>query len=404
VDSILRGRLETQGSKLIVSASLVDTRDETQLWGQRLIREQGEALYLEQSIVEAITESLRLEVTDGADQARASGGTDDPEAYRRYLRGHHQIQATERDSIEAGLDELRQAIRLDPAFALPYADIADALSQLFYFGHIDGAHAGEARNAAHTAVGLAPSLAEAHLAMATVHQYFDFDRVATEEAFETAVSLSSQNPGPFIRYADYLWATGRWDRGGEMAARAVRIDPLNGSALHAVGINAMFRGEFDKAVEAFGDWNRFQPSSLWSYVKHATALALAGRCDLSLAQTRKLRQLSGESLSLLADSWLAWSHKVCGRDSEYREILARLQADLAANPESTDAAHFYHFQLEGDAEALFQFLKRWVDRGHPLSFAIALAASKDMGWPASNLLRADPRYHELLETMGLPMP
>ena len=166
-DSVIRGRLEKLGDQIVISASLVDTRDESQLWGERLIRPLDEVIYLERSIVSAIKDGLRIEIPGASSAHAASGGTDQPEAYQHYLRGHFLIQATNLESIAQGLDELRAAIQIDPRFALPYADIGDALSQMIFYGIYEGEELlGEARSAAFSAVALAPELAEAQTALA----------------------------------------------------------------------------------------------------------------------------------------------------------------------------------------------------------------------------------------------
>jgi TolB-like protein len=92
VDSVVRGRLETLNGSVMVSASLVDTRDEAQLWGERLVQPQSDVIYLERSIVSAIKDSLGLKLTPGTTGTVASAGTDNPEAYRHYLRGHYLVQ------------------------------------------------------------------------------------------------------------------------------------------------------------------------------------------------------------------------------------------------------------------------------------------------------------------------
>jgi hypothetical protein len=150
VDSIIRGRLE-------------------KIWGERLVRPADEVIFLERSIVSAIKDGLALEVADGTAAVSASEDTDSPEAYEHYLRGHFLIQSTNLETIGQGLDELRAAIKIDPGFARAYADIADALSQMLSYGIWEGDKLlGEARNAAYTAVGLAPNLAEAQTALATI--------------------------------------------------------------------------------------------------------------------------------------------------------------------------------------------------------------------------------------------
>ena len=262
VDSVIRGKLELVGDKIVVSTSMVDTRDESQIWGARLVQPSEDVIYLERSIVAAIKDGLRLKVTNNADALIASGGTDNPEAYKHYLNGHYLIQSTNPESLTQGLDELRLAIRTDPKFARPYADIADTLSQMLSYGMVEGEELlGEARNAAFTAIALAPDLAEAHTALATIHQYFDFDWGAADAAYEKAIALTTKSPAPFHRYTDYLVLTFRFDKAKEMAARAVEIDQLDSSSMHAVGLAYLVAGDFGEAAQAFGEWNRFHPGS-----------------------------------------------------------------------------------------------------------------------------------------------
>ena len=105
MDSIIRGKLELIGEQVVVSASLVDVRDDSQLWGDRLVQPSENVILLERSIVAAIKDGLRLTVTDDAASLVAPGGTDHSEAYEHYLRGHYLIQSTSLASINDGLDD-----------------------------------------------------------------------------------------------------------------------------------------------------------------------------------------------------------------------------------------------------------------------------------------------------------
>ena len=80
-----------------------------------------------------------------------------------------------------------------------------------------------------------------------------------------------------------------------------------------------------------------------------------------------------------------------------------MRAALATNPETLDSGHFYLFILENDPESLYQLTRRWVEQKHPLAFAIGLAAADQVGWPTSRTMRADPRYAELLNSLGLQL-
>lgn len=403
VDGIIRGRLERVGDQVVISTSFVDTRDNSQLWGERLVRPANEVLYLERSIVDSIKDGLLLEVSDSQTAISASGGTDDPAAYEHYMRGHYLIQSTNSESLEEGVDELRQAIRIDPKFARPYADIADALYQMISYG-IDRQDLllNEARNAAYTAVALAPNMPEAHTALATIKQYFDFDWHAVDEAYEAAIALNPQSPVPYNRYTVYLVLSMRIDQARDMAARAIAVDSLDAGAMHAVGLAAMFSQDYAAAVKAFGDWNHFHTNSRWSYVKHSLALSLNGQCDLARQQATKALELTDGHPPSLMDSWIAWGFKVCGDEGRYAMSKARIDAVFAADPDMIDPGFLYLYALEGDTGSLVDLIGRIVESKHQLTPFVGIFQIDYLGWATSDTMPKDPRYLAILEKLNFP--
>ncbi len=404
VDGIIRGRLEKVSGELVVSTSFVDVRDDSQIWGERLTRPMEELIHLERSIVESIKTGLQLQAPDSQTPPSASLETDSSAAYEHYLRGHFLIQSTNLESIHAGIEELRESVRIDPRFARPHADIADALSQLISYGggDRDGALLEEARAAAYTAIALAPDLAEAHTAMAIIQQFFLFDWAATEASYEAAIALNPQSPIPYHRYTDFLVLTSRAERGREMAARAIALDGFDSSSLHAVGLAAMVVGDFAAAAKAFGDWNRFHPASRWSYVKHAVALSLDGQCDKALEQGEKAEELMNNHPPTLQDSWLAWGYKVCGRDDKYAQSKARIEATRDENPELIDAGFAYLYALEGDSESLVDLVSRAVESKDPITPFIGIFQADNLGWSVSAALSEDQRYQAILDELQFP--
>ena len=400
-DQVVIGSLEVVNGQLESSVSLVDARDESQLWGERFSAAMDDQISLERSIVNSLQKKF---LTDEANTSlRVSVGTDDSLAYQAYQRGHFLIQSTDSARVQEGLEELRRAIRADPAFGWPYADIADALSQMLFYGESgDLGLLGEARSAAYSAVALAPRLPEAHIALAAVHQYIDFDWQAAEQAYETAISLTPQSPAPFHRYADFLWVTLRFDRALEMAMRAVESDPLDGSSMHAVGISYLFAGRFTEAAEAFGEWNRFYPENRWALTKHAVALALGGQCEQSETQAERVMEMTGNKPSILMLSWLAWSYHVCKNQSKYQQAKQRLQALADEDPESLDPGLIYYFALENRGDLAVALLRRLVDQGSPVLMFAQVLVPDYLGWPDITRGEAGAAYLELIRQLNFP--
>lgn len=403
VDGVLRGRLEIVGDQVVVSAALVDTRDERQLWGERIAEPRSDVISVERSIVAAIKGGLQLTVDDRLPDAAAAGGTDNPQAYEAYLRGHFLIQSTNLESIFSGLDELRTAIKLDPRFALPYADIADALSQVISYGALeDVALIGEARNAAYSAIALAPQLAEAHTALATLYEYIDFDWDAAYDSYSKGVALQPQRPAPYHRFADFLVLTARADEARRMADAALAVDALDGSAMHAVGLAELVAGNYARAAEAMGDWNRFHPNSRWSWVKHAVALAHNGQCEMAESQALTAERMMDDTPPPLIDSWLAWTYKLCGLDTEYARSKARIEAYNSAHPDARNPGYAYLLALEGNTEGLVDFLEAAVDHRAFYTPFIYVLASPGLRLGHTDELRSNERYQALLAGLNFP--
>jgi TolB-like protein len=403
VDSVLQGRLEKIGDQIIISASLVDTRDGSQIWGDRLMRPNNELLYLERNIVDAITAGLSLNVTNPVSDRAASGGTNNPQAYQHYLRGHYLIQATARESIDEGLVELRSAIRLDPAFGLPYADIADALIQKIYYS-IDRSPVllGEARTAALSAVALAPGLPEAHTAMAGIQVYFDFDWRAGEQAYQQAIDLKPNSPVPFHRYSDFLWLTLRLDRAIEMAHKAIAQDPLDSSSLHAVGIANLMAGHTEIAAEAFGEWNQFHPQSRWSYVKYALALSLSNRCDLAMERLAVVEQLNNGRVSPLLESWMALSFNACNEKALLEQSLQRIELDFAEDGIGDPAAMIWLYLISGEIDPVIEIMAEMLESDSVYVSFFQFFGVDRFGLQASNELASHPRYVEMVTQLDFP--
>ena len=403
VHGVVRGRLEKVGDQIVISTSFVDTRDESQLWGDRLVRPLGEVIYLERSIVESIKDGLRLKVEHSRNASSASAGTDNSEAYEHYLRGHFLIQSTNTEDIYQGLDELRAAIRLDPEYALPHADIADALSQMIAYGVThDEQLLLEAQTAAYTAVTLAPNLAEAQTALATMLQYLVFDWDRASAAFEAAIALDPQSTVPYHRYADFLSLMLQPERAKELSYAALEMDALDSSSMHALAIAAMIAGDFSQAAQVTSEWNRFHPNSRWSFVKNALMLSMDRQCDRALAQGRRAEELSNGTPSTLMDSWIAWGYHICDAEEDYARSKSRIAATIARDPAALEPGYAYFFALEGDVDRLLDLIDRMIAERSVFIPYLQVFGLQNIGLTTAPLLVENPKYRDTLAKLDFP--
>ncbi len=178
VSAVMTGRLVQRGDNLTISVELVDVRNNKLLWGEQYERKMSELLATQREIAAAITEKLQLKLVGAETKGITKRYTDSNEAYQLYLKGRYYFARRTKDGIERSIESYRQAIALDPNFALAYARIAEAYNQVpsYPYGSPNEAIP-KAKAAAQQALQIDPTLAEAHTALANSLVVYDWNQV-----------------------------------------------------------------------------------------------------------------------------------------------------------------------------------------------------------------------------------
>ena len=124
VEAVVTGRVLQRGDQLVISAELIDTRDNRNLWGERYDRKMADLVGVEQDISGAISARLREHLSGDAAKPVANGGTRDPEAYQLYLKGSFYFEKRNTESLAKAKQYLNQAIEKDPNYAMAWAVLA----------------------------------------------------------------------------------------------------------------------------------------------------------------------------------------------------------------------------------------------------------------------------------------
>jgi hypothetical protein len=103
------------------------------------------------------------------------------------------------------------------------------------------------------------------------------------------------------------------------------------------------------------------------------------------------------------DSWMAWGHKVCGREDLYQRARNRIRAILNEDPDALNPGYAYLFALEGDTAGLVELLTRIVEMHSPFTAFISIFAVDHMGWPISDTMPTDPEFRALRQRLNFPV-
>src|ERR1700686_2064983 len=124
VQSVLTGSVAQRGDSLTIDVELDDVRNGKQLWGEQYNRKLADLLAVQSDIAREVSQRLRSQLSAEDQQKLTRGSTDNPEAYRLYLKGKYYTNKLTKEGFDTGIDYFNQAIAVDPNYALAYSGLA----------------------------------------------------------------------------------------------------------------------------------------------------------------------------------------------------------------------------------------------------------------------------------------
>jgi TolB-like protein/class 3 adenylate cyclase/Tfp pilus assembly protein PilF len=256
VAHVVEGSVQKYSDAVRVNVQLIKAADDVHLWADTYDRRLTDILSVESEIAKAIADQLRAKLTGQEEQVIAAKPTDNVEAYDAYLRGlAYTLKAGANTPVNTlGAQKyLREAVRLDPKFALSWAllSIVDGRGYITQNLQPTVALREEARQAAETAVTLQPNLGEAVLAKGQYHYSCLKDYDTAVRYFEQARPLLPNSSKIPESLAYVTRRRGQWDRSESYFSEAERLDPRNVYLLtqHALVYQSLRR--FPEALRKF---------------------------------------------------------------------------------------------------------------------------------------------------------
>jgi TolB-like protein/Tfp pilus assembly protein PilF len=390
VQTVLEGSVRKLGNRLRITSQLVNAADGYHLWSETYDREMKDVFAIQEEIAKSIAQ--RLEVTLDSDQRPLfRAGTDNLEAFKFYTQGRS-LFFQRGPHVIRSVECCKQAVSLDPTYALAWSGLADAYNMVGFYGLArPEACLPHAKEAAQQAIALDPSVAEAHTSLAMSHLFHDWDRPSAEREFLHSLELKSRNSLTRSWYGLYYlqWAEGRFEEGLAQATQAVQIDPLSPYA-RAIQAITYVPVDVDRSLATALETLQIEPSSYLGHWAQLTALNLQGRFTEAAEVGESVIKLLGRSVWMLAS--LARTYACLGRraDSEalYMELRWRSKQEYVAPAILAWAAC-----AAGEQDEAIRCGQEAHAIGDP-----SLTAAKY--WPDFADLRKDGRFGEILISRG----
>ena len=393
VRAVMIGRVLQLGDTLIIKTELVNVADGTQIWGEQYRRQFSDIFELQEEISREISGKLRLKITGEEELRLTRRYTDNAAAYQLYLKGRYFWSKRTREGLKKGSEYFKQAIDLDPSYALAYAGLADAYAFLGLHRVIPPKDIlPKAKAAAIKALEIDDTLAEAHTALAYVKTIYDWDWTGAEEGFKRAIELNPRNAPTHSYYSNYLAAMGRFEESMAEIKRAQELDPLSPIINVMVGYMAFLKRDYDVTVEQCSKTSDIEPNFFWIYMGVGWAYEEQGMYEKAIPEFQRAVELTGGLMGTLAGLGHALAR--AGRGDEALQIIEKLK-----DP-STHGGHIVPYDIAlvyagfGDQEQSLAWLEKAVDA----RFGWLIWLNVEPKW---DFLRSHTHFKELLQRIGL---
>jgi serine/threonine protein kinase/TolB-like protein/Flp pilus assembly protein TadD len=393
VRAVATGQVLRFGERIVIKIELVNVEDGSAIWGDQYARPFSDILELQNEISTTISAKLRLKVT-GEDEERLNRRyTENVEAYQLYLKGRYFWAKRTRDGLRKGVEYFKQAIDLDPLYALAYAGLCDAYSFLGLH-RVIAPHEilPKARAAAVKSLQIDESLAEGYSALAYIKTIYDWDWAGAERDFTRSLHLNQQNAPTHSYYANYLAAMGRHDEAMREIRRAQEIDPLSPIFNVMVGYMAFLHRDYELVMEICRKTIELDANFFWSYMGLGWCYEELNMIDKAFPEFEKAVELTQGTMGTLAG--LGHAYGIAGRRTEALQVIQKLQE---IPPQSYvvpyDIALVYLGMREKD-NALY-----WLEEAFKDRFGWLIWINVEPKW---DVLRSDPRFQYLLRRLNFP--
>jgi len=385
VDAVVEGSVLKAGDTVRITVQLIATESDQHLWADNFDRQLSDILALYGEVTREIANQIRVTLTadDRADIATVKRV--DPEVYELYLKGRYLCDNWSPEEMVRGTKLLEKALSLDPRNAPAHAQLALCLQYRAFFGYSDPEEIyPQAQSAAMEAVELDDQLAEAHVALAGVKYYLNFEPSGAMKSLDRALDLNPNSVRALLHASWLQGESGQFRMAFERIRKALDLDPLSTVVNDAVGQLYYLSRDYESAIAAYRkalDLDLSDPSLhfhlAWPYEQ-------LGRFDEAIELHTRAVELSGGSP--LYQAALGYCYALSGRREDAERILDELRRDPQAAP--FDIALVYLGLGEHTSAIL------WLEKSYEARDSHLIYINRG---PQFDPLRENPRFIRLME-------
>ncbi len=326
VDAVMEGTIQRIGDSVRVRVQLINVADGKHLWGEQFDEAVGNIFKVQDSISEQVAQELALKIGNDDQQQLAKTYTENPEAYKSYIRGVYFWTRRGQGGIEKSIELFEKAIELDPNYAKAYAMLGDAYALLANWQD-EEAKKPEYLEKAHVAISKALALddrlAEAHTAKALILIMRDKDFKGAEKAYKRALDLNPNYSTAHVRYGWFLMRQEQLTLALNEMQKAAELDPVAVINNTAYANMLFYAGQYDQALDQCNKVLELDPSYTAIRLTLGHIYEQKGMYDKALEELQKYDAANKNNIYSLES--LGHLYAVMGNANEVEKRLVELK-------------------------------------------------------------------------------
>ena len=390
VDSVLEGNVQKSGDRIKVTARLISVVDGSSLWANTFDEKFTDVFSVQDAISQKVADALALRLSREENKRLTKRYTDNVEAYQLYLTGRYHWNKLTPPEITKSIGFFKQAIDLDPTYALAYFGLAEANRSLAVNANFPSQDClPQAKAAAQKALAIDPMLAEAHASLSFCLIWYDWDWAEGEKEAQRAIAVNPNSAHGHFALAHVLSDLGRHDQAIAEIARARELDPffllygaLEAMMLQHAGRNEEALAKLQKAID-------LDPNFWVSHQELGKVYTEQRRYPEAIAELTKAKELSHGNSEAIAS--IGYVEAVAGDTAKAQAILDELKTSPHYIPPASIALVYHGLGQEEEAIS-------WLNKACDKRDVWVTLLKVDPRWKS---LRSHPGFISILKRVGL---
>lgn len=394
LDVVIEGSVLLEGDRVRISVRLIDVLNDRHLWAQSYERHLRDVLSCQSEVARSIAQQIEIKVTPREDARLRNVRSVEPEAHAAYLRGrYYWHQSFTETGLKTSIAHFRRAIDLDPGFAQAWSGMANCFSAMAVQSMLPPKEAAtEAKHAAERALALDPLLAEAHLCMAGIQLFFEWNWASAERALKSAMDLSPSYSLTHSLFTHYAAARGWGEQAIASARRALDLDPTSAVVNVDLAWAYLLTREYPKALEQCLSILDMKFNFPLAHVYLGQVYLCMRKYELAIQEIEKALPPDGDAPGPIL-AMLGYAYGLAGKNRAALEVLHRMEELSKRCYVSSYDRAVLHTGL-GEKDDALRYLRQALKERSPRVIWLKVE-------PTFDRLRGDRHFENMVLRLGL---